>query len=246
MSVGNYLSEKASATNTAIALSVIWRDIKRISLVFRISSFVIALGSILIHLFKGDFVVVNIILLVSLLACTALKVALKDNRAKRRIVKWVQRGVKIILNLPVLFITVMELYSSTTEPNVISLFLAVLLLFSWTLNVLFEILSIYINERADLVKEAFALDKESFFSGINPKSIVGGFFGKKDEDEATEVDAPKENRHRRSLRERKARLDAERAEKKAEAKAEKERQKKEARAERRRARKDGRKKKGDI
>ncbi len=246
MSVGNYLFEKATATNTAIALSVIIRDIKRISLVFRISSFIIALGSIVLHLFKGDFILINCILLVLLLGCTALKVALKDNRAKRRIVKWVQQGVKIILNLPVLFITVMELYSSTTEPNVISLFLAVLLLFSWTLNVLFEILSIYINERADLVKEAFALDVESFREGMKPKNFVNGILGKKDGEEKVDTDAAKENRHRRSLREKKARLDSERAEKKAAQKAEKERRKKEAKTEIKRKRKDWRKKKGDI
>ena len=221
MRIGNFIHENLSGTNTGIAVSTILKDIRRISLTFNISTFFIALAALLIRLFKGDFIVANSVLLASLLVCTVLKIAFKDDKKTTKVVKLVQRGIKIVASIPILLVTVMEFYTSTGKPDVISVFLAVLLLFSWTLEVLFEIITIYINERYDLVKTAIALDLEVF----NPKNVVSEIFGKNRTDEDAESNMPSENRHRKILRRKKARLDAERKQKKAEEKEEKKRAK---------------------
>lgn len=221
--IGNFIHEKLSGTNTGIAVSTILKDIRRISLTFNISTFFIALAALLIRLFKGDFIVANSVLLASLLVCTVLKIAFKDDKKATKVVKLVQRGIKIVASIPILLVTVMAFYTSTSEPDVISIFLAVLLLLIWTLEVLFEIITIYISERYDLVKEAIALDLKSL--EFNPKNIVSGILGKNSTDEDTKSDMPKENRHRKILRRKKARLDAERKQKKAEEKEEKKRAK---------------------
>ena len=213
---------------TGVALLKIKDDITFISKMFKFFTFALAAISSIIRIVKGEFIVINVILLASLVVCTALSYFIKEDRAKRKAIKLVGRGIKIVAHAPMLFITVMGLYTSSEDPTVISLLLLVLLILMWVLNLMFEIIEIYINARWDMLKEAVALDKEHIVNAVNPKNIITNVFHHGDDaDKSTDT---KENVHRRFLRRKKAKYDAEKEKAKVKKAEEKKRRKEEKKA----------------
>ena len=82
----------------------------------------------------------------------------KDSQNVKKKIKKIYVWIKIVIKAVSLAITILGFYHASTTPNFFSIALTAIMLIGWLLSILFEIVSIIIQKRANLFIEAFEMD----------------------------------------------------------------------------------------
>ncbi len=170
---------------TIVAGQRVWRNIKRISLIFNI---VTQLVSILVLAYitiaKSGFFPLNVTLLAISTAyfifyCATVRESKKKDLRRRVKVffKWSKRAIKLV-NLGVMIYALV----TAKEPSALDIVLVCFSLGCWVVDILFEIAAILVKDWGKLMYEAVKADVEITMAPLTAtKNFLRGLTGKEEE-----------------------------------------------------------------
>ena len=163
---------------TKEALSLIIEDFKKYMNIFKYGSLIMMSGYFIYALVMqtGNFIA-NIILATLFVLYTLYEFLImkKLNRETKRVVKRSYKWSKLLIKTFTLVAMLYGIYTATINVSAISTILATLMIILWILQVLLEIVVEVIEDKVNLVIEAFEQDKEEFFK---PVTSVGNVIKK--------------------------------------------------------------------
>ena len=148
---------------TKTGIRVILDDIKKIGKIFEYGSLIFTSVYYILSIFFGwGNVIVNVILALLFLLSTILKYFSDKKKGKtaRRISDRLYNLIRIIVKTITLGASLYGMYLGTVHSSALSIILTVFMIILWIFDVVFEVLGIYITERAELVMTGFNKDME--------------------------------------------------------------------------------------
>lgn len=166
---------------TRAMLDKIFFDVKRFSQFFTISSLIFSIGYMIYAMASGAGVLwVNILMTVisaAYLAFYVLTLEKKDKATKRvkKHGKKIFKYTKLTLKAYAVGVSVYGIYIASDKAGALATVLALVNLFVWALQVLFELLSLVVGRYKDLLLMSFQADIEA---AVKPVKAVGDFVKK--------------------------------------------------------------------
>ena len=201
---------------TQAAFFKIIDDFKKFALIFNFVSQIFYIAYLIYAIATSNgLLAVNIVLLCLSIAYFIffLIVTLreKQNKTVKAIVKKIFKYSKLAIKAVTLGITLYGLYYTSKNATLASVMLSALMIVGWLLQIAFEVITVFVESRINLLITGLQTDFDNF---MKPIRAVSGFFKKAPVEEEEKELSPRQTKVMEMLGKRVAKRRAEREEKK--------------------------------